>query len=167
MAKQCRKCGTEKPLSEFFRNKGTKDGYLGRCKPCAMAANRESRDKHRDKVKAREQAYRERRKDWYTEIKAAYRQSHKGEIAAYMKEYRQVNLDRLSAQERGHRQEHPERTRAHQILHNAVRRGEMTRPTQCEACESICTPQGHHADYSKPLDVEWLCHRHHAARHRA
>lgn len=24
----------------------------------------------------------------------------------------------------------------------------------------------HHADYSKPLEVEFLCRRHHAARHR-
>src|SRR5581483_1565057 len=33
-AKQCRDCGETKPLSEFPRNRGTKDGYGIYCKSC-------------------------------------------------------------------------------------------------------------------------------------
>jgi hypothetical protein len=32
--KQCTKCHQEKPLSEFYRAKGTKDGLRGSCKSC-------------------------------------------------------------------------------------------------------------------------------------
>ena len=32
--KKCSKCGRELPLSEFYRNRSTKDGYMDRCKKC-------------------------------------------------------------------------------------------------------------------------------------
>ena len=32
--KKCSKCGRELPISEFYRNRTTKDGYTDRCKEC-------------------------------------------------------------------------------------------------------------------------------------
>ena len=37
-------------------------------------------------------------------------------------------------------------------------------PQPCEVCGKEKS-QGHHEDYSKPLDVIWLCVRHHQDRH--
>ena len=36
-AKQCRKCGVPKDLSEFAKNKGTADGHVNICKQCHKA----------------------------------------------------------------------------------------------------------------------------------
>lgn len=49
-------------------------------------------------------------------------------------------------------------------LKEAIRKGQLTRPTECSRC-GITDPKinGHHHDYTKPLDVEWLCYRCHAA----
>lgn len=33
--KICKKCGTEKPLSEFYKRKSTLDGYRNQCKKCS------------------------------------------------------------------------------------------------------------------------------------
>jgi hypothetical protein len=33
--KECKKCGTLAPLEGFYRNKDSKDGRQGKCKPCA------------------------------------------------------------------------------------------------------------------------------------
>jgi hypothetical protein len=34
----------------------------------------------------------------------------------------------------------------------------------CRECGAI-NVEAHHADYSKPLDVIWLCHKHHVEFH--
>lgn len=49
-----------------------------------------------------------------------------------------------------------DRTKARAILNVNVRRGKITRGP-CEKCGKTEGVQGHHADYSKPLDVRWLC----------
>jgi hypothetical protein len=35
--KQCSACGEKKPLTEFHRKSGSRDGRQPRCKPCAVA----------------------------------------------------------------------------------------------------------------------------------
>ena len=44
-----------------------------------------------------------------------------------------------------------------------LKRGKLTRQP-CAECGSEKS-QMHHPDYSKPLDVVWLCRRHHSALH--
>jgi hypothetical protein len=39
--KVCRSCGEARPLDEFYRAKGTRDGLRGECKSCNRAAKRE------------------------------------------------------------------------------------------------------------------------------
>ena len=39
----------------------------------------------------------------------------------------------------------------------AVKNRKMVKSLSCEKCTDKTTLQGHHKDYSKPLDVEWLC----------
>lgn len=36
--KKCTKCGVEKPLSEYYKDKSHKDGLAYKCKPCANMA---------------------------------------------------------------------------------------------------------------------------------
>jgi predicted nucleic acid-binding Zn-ribbon protein len=47
----------------------------------------------------------------------------------------------------------------------ALKRGKLTR-TPCHICgdEKV---EGHHPDYSRPLDVVWLCKAHHLAIHNS
>ena len=49
-------------------------------------------------------------------------------------------------------------------LNNAVRDGRIQRQP-CRDCGSPDT-HGHHHDYSRPLDVIWLCPEHHIAEHK-
>ena len=46
---------------------------------------------------------------------------------------------------------------ARKALSEAVRTGRLQRPEVCERCGGSGPIEGHHADYSRPLDVEWLC----------
>jgi len=58
---------------------------------------------------------------------------------------------------------HPEAVKARVRLNNAVRDGKITR-FPCEVCGEPKV-HGHHRDYAKPLEVMWLCARHHHAAH--
>lgn len=59
-----------------------------------------------------------------------------------------------------YRAENPEKARAHNLLNKAVSRGKITRQP-CEICGATEKIHAHHDDYSKPLDVVWLCAEHH------
>jgi hypothetical protein len=50
-------------------------------------------------------------------------------------------------------------------LNLAVHHGRVKRQP-CEVCGAP-KAEAHHEDYSKPLDVEWLCPTHHRERERA
>lgn len=43
--------------------------------------------------------------------------------------------------------------------------GTFPRSMPCSVCGAT-RGEAHHDDYSKPLDVVWLCRTHHWARHR-
>ena len=64
-----------------------------------------------------------------------------------------------------YRRRHPERVRAHWVVQKAVARGRLARPGACSSCGCECRPEAHHADYSKPYEVEWLCRQCHRGRH--
>ena len=51
------------------------------------------------------------------------------------------------------------------MVGQAVRDGRLI-PQPCEKCGASPT-HAHHDDYSKPLDVRWLCPVHHAEHHHA
>ena len=62
------------------------------------------------------------------------------------------------------RKRNPVKVAAHTILAWAVRSGKVQRQP-CERCEAP-KAHGHHHDYSKPLDVTWLCAKCHGKEHR-
>lgn len=57
----------------------------------------------------------------------------------------------------------PEKKKAWSIWRRAVSSGKIVK----QACVICADPiaQGHHKDYSKPLEVVWLCRRHHKDAH--
>jgi len=52
---------------------------------------------------------------------------------------------------------------AHRLLYKALKDGLLTRQP-CRECGDV-RAHGHHEDYSKPLEVVWLCQKHHRRRH--
>jgi len=57
-----------------------------------------------------------------------------------------------------------EKRKAHAACKAAILAGRLTR-CSCEKC-GHSPAEAHHDDYSKPLDVRWLCRRHHVEHHR-
>src|SRR5882672_6523715 len=53
---------------------------------------------------------------------------------------------------------------AHSKVKQALRTGVLVKKP-CQMCGTNAWVGAHHDDYSKPLEVMWLCPEHHAARH--
>lgn len=54
--------------------------------------------------------------------------------------------------------------RAHSTVADALRRKKLFKQP-CEVCHSTTNVQAHHDDYAKPLEVRWLCVKHHRQWH--
>lgn len=89
---------------------------------------------------------------------------------------RDAGLTREGDRRHGQRSrlKYPEKWRAREITRNALRRGDLVRPEQCQRCGSVPTRSraglvqihAHHVDYANPLEIEWLCSRCHRDEHR-
>jgi RNase P subunit RPR2 len=59
----------------------------------------------------------------------------------------------------------PQKVKARQAVAAAIKHGDMTRGTHCEACASTENIDAHHENYRNPLDVIWLCRSCHQQVH--
>jgi len=125
--KECKKCGATKALDDFYRHPGNRDGRQGKCKECAKAAVRANYRKRRNAKREYERA-----------------RQQKPERRRKKLEY-----------QRQYRERYPEKTRARARVWKAIRDGRLIRQP-CEHCGDELA-QAHHPDYSKPLEVMWLC----------
>lgn len=60
---------------------------------------------------------------------------------------------------------HKHKQNAREVLHRCLKAGEIIKPDSCENC-SNSKVEAHHSDYSKPLEVNWLCRQCHADLHK-
>lgn len=136
--KVCTGCGQELPRSEFYAHPRAPDGLRYKCKACFTSMRRETNRRRY----ANDPTYRAERRE---AARASYRRTG----------YRSP-VD-------------PTKRSARVTLQNAVREGRLTPSDGCEDCGhdfSEFRREAHHEDYSKPLDVAWLCSLCHGKRHR-
>ncbi len=73
---------------------------------------------------------------------------------------------RKSEYARRYEKKYPQKARAHAIFSNALRYGTLIKKP-CQECGQKDDIHGHHEDYSKPLDITWLCAKCHRIWHGA
>ena len=140
----CKTCNTDKQADAFYK------GQKSKCKECTKTAVRANRlaniehyrafDKARASMPHRVAARAEYRKT------AAYAESHEAAARKWAEKY-------------------PERRKASHIVGNSIRDGRLTPWPVCAVPDCCGKPEGHHPDYSRPLDVVWLCDAHHKQAH--
>ncbi len=133
----CTKCGMFKPFAEFHKASRTHYGHIPVCRQCN---NLQYRKRYYSSPEIAEKA-KERSREWH-----------------------RTHRDRDNAVVLRHRAKAPHKYAARQAVHNQLLAGKMKR-LPCEKCGEPKT-HAHHPDYSKPLEVVWLCLAHHAEIHR-
>lgn len=128
--KKCAECGRELLIEDFNKNKRNRDGLQDRCRECFSKYN-----------KARYAANPER---------------FKADVAAYRANNPKAHMEtRLRACAKN-----PTRTNANRAVEAALKDGAIENPGVCYGCGCKAGEhriEAHHHDYSKPLDVVWLC----------
>src|SRR5690606_1702140 len=74
--KVCRKCGEEKPLTEFHRDSRARDGLYWYCKPCAIARACAWQKANPEKVNEKNRRWRETNKDRVRATRAEWRRKN-------------------------------------------------------------------------------------------
>lgn len=171
MKKVCTKCKEEKLFEEFRKSNRYKDGHYSRCKDCMKEYEKSNEDI--DKKRESRKRYREKNREI---IRDQDRKSYmrnpdkfRDKAKVSQKRYFQTEKGRLKYKIHNEilRKKYPEKARARSLLSNAVCEGRIIRPTQCTLCfSSDVVIQGHHYDYSKPLDIIWVCTSCHSMIHR-
>lgn len=136
--KACRTCKISKPLSSFSKHRLSKDGHRHHCKRCAKA----------ERVKRAELTEQQRIADVARRAKPHRRASNRAAVRAWT-------------------QRNPMAARARRLLRRALKAGKVQMAEHCQAkdCVSARRMEAHHADYSRPYVVVWLCAAHHRRAH--
>lgn len=146
--KVCFRCGIPQLLVDFYAHKGMADGRLGKCKSCCKKESNKHRSDNIEKVKA----YDRGRGNIPSRVKAR-------------KIYQKNNPDKFAEANDRWIKKNPEKRKAQHIFSNA-RRYKKIKKTACEICGGWSRVEAHHDDYAKPLEVRWLCKKHHVEADR-
>lgn len=92
------------------------------------------------------------------EKKSQARPENVARKAVYMRDYLRKNKERIKLQ----RLENPEKLQARYKLRYEVKMGRIEK-LPCLECGNEKS-EAHHEDYAKPLEVIWLCRKHHSLR---
>ena len=134
--KRCFKCEQSLPESEFYKHKAMATGTLNKCKECTKNDVRKNR-------KENFEHYAEYEKQRYK------KPSRRKALTFRAKVWREKN---------------PEAYMAHSAVSRAVKSGKLVKDS-CLFCNSDENVHAHHNNYSKPLDVIWLCAKCHHRMH--
>lgn len=176
----CKRCKVEKNDEQFGILRCSKDGINPRCRQCCCEsvkkANKSDKaiENKRKYVSEWQKQNREKRleqsRSWYERnLEKARSMSLEA-----TKKYLSTENGRKKANQRASEwdKKNPEKRRAHDRAMYAVETGKLIRPSSCSKCQKECKPHAHHEDYSKALDVIWLCatchfYLHHESKHYA
>lgn len=154
--KVCIACSKRRKLAQFYAHPRMADGLLNKCKACCRAYT------------AKRKAEKSKDPEWAAREAERHRQK---ELRRYHEKRRDDPTYRAARAGAARRwvQRNPERRKAQSALSNAVRNGKVKKPGRCSRCRKKYPSRrihGHHSDYSRPLEVVWLCAACHGKHHR-
>lgn len=132
---------------------------------------------------------RARRRAWYAAHREerlakakAWREANREKVREYYRDYYARDPERARARSKREYERSKDRRAgemfrryrtkegiARMALGVAVKHGVVVKPEACQRCGSVVSKRhlhGHHHDYDRPLDVEWICSLCHGKEHR-
>lgn len=117
---------------------------------------------HQDNLNAKSRKYYRENKDNILLKAIKYYCSHLKERRKYARDYANKHRKTFRYKEKQYkyhrkfRKLNPIQIKSGAIYRYAIKKGKIIRQS-CKICGTTKNVQGHHDDYTKPLDVRWLC----------
>ena len=147
----CKTCQQEKDSSCFYISD------KNHCKDCKKEYARRYRIDNKERILVYDR----------NRPNASERTQKQKEYKAKMRIENPEKYDKIfHSSRKRYRKKHREKVQAENKINDALRTGKLTRPTECSVCHKKCTPHGHHFDYTKPLEVIWVCPACHSKIHK-
>lgn len=107
--------------------------------------------------------YYQKNKGKIGEYNCKYNKEHSEERVQYARRYKEAHKEECYQNLKRNNLLHEKEIFARCQVYRSLRRGEL-RKGLCEICgeEKV---EAHHDDYNKPLEVRWLCKKHHVEWH--
>ncbi len=157
--KTCSTCKEIKSIACFYKQPKGLYGRTGSCKECRKKTSNNWAEKNKDRKNLLE---RERKRD-----RKQYCEKWRKENPNYFKEYYKQNREIRLECNRRFWENNPERYESWKIYQRARSNRILINPGQCQMCGTKeMKIQAHHFDYSKPLEVCWVCIECHKDVHR-
>lgn len=154
--KKCSKCSCVKPLTQFYRRtRNGREGRQSQCKACRLLMKQQVTARMTTEQVEQLAASRHR---YYAANTDKWRDYYRGR-------YRRVTAARRITSRRWKKANHST-VQVHKRVAWAVKSGRLIPAKFCSECGSTGRIHGHHDDYTKPLEVRWLCPLCHVAWHR-
>ena len=179
--KKCSCCGLQKDESEFFKKRvSSLEGFCKSCKKEKLKKRKEQDpDKYREKERLRSEQRRqtqefkewrkdhqERNRDKISRKSREYYEDKKKSVYEVQKIWKSKNKEKVREYNSEFKKKNPLKVACHKFVCAALKEGIINKALVCCECQIECKAEAHHEDYTKPLDVIWLCHRCHMKRHR-
>lgn len=151
----CNKCGQDKAEDRFEYRK-VRGKHRKTCKDCKNESSRTSYSKKSREIAEKRKIVRNTNLD---ELNAKARQRYwknRGELLKKARE-RIGYKNRPSDSFKAWRIRNKEKCAAHQSVSRALKNGKMLKADKCALCGKGEKLNAHHNDYTKPLDITWLC----------
>jgi len=111
------------------------------------------------------QEYQRQHKEQCQEYGRKWRKQNPDYHSQYGRRYYQVNNEAVKSAVMEWVVDNPEKVVAQNAFKSQIRNGNIVRPETCSTCGETGVISGHHKDYTKPLEVIWLCHSCHKRTH--
>ena len=144
--KYCAGCNADRDDSLFGRDASKEDGMTHKCRACNAA-------------------YQKARRVAAAASMPVSWKKKTANMAEYMKEWKKANPGYVTQKKKEWYAKNRDRLRVREAVKYALKSGKLVK-TACHVCGKD-NVEGHHPDYSRPLDVVWLCREHHLQIHSA
>lgn len=161
----CSICRLDKPADAFSID-GRTNKPRRHCKRCRCEVEAARRMANPEQKRSTDRRYYAENAERLCAYQRTYRRNNRARLREYFRDYgRRFYREVIQPASRRWQARNPEKLRAHRILWSAIRKGVVSVKDRCEDCGAARPVndrrskhiEAHHCDYTKPLEVRWLC----------